>query len=42
MNHVMVRGERERWLEVENRRMPVAPDWYQRKYISIFEVQQGQ
>ena len=41
MNHVMVRGERQRWMQVENRRMPVAPDWYQGKYISIFEVQQG-
>ena len=41
MNHLMVRGERQRWMQVDNRRMPVAPDWFQGKYISIFEVQQS-
>ena len=40
MNHVMVRGEKPRWMQIDNRRMPVAPDWFQGKYISIFEVQQ--
>ena len=41
MNHVMVRGEPQRRMEIGNRSMPVAPDWYQKQYISIFEVQQG-
>ena len=40
-NNVMVRGPRQRWMEVGGREMPVAPDWSGGDYISIFEVQQG-
>ena len=38
--HQMVRGERPAWMEIDGRRVPVAPDWYQEGYTSIFDVQQ--
>ena len=39
-NPIVVRGERQRWMEVAGRRMPVAPDWSAGGYTSIFDVQQ--
>jgi ectoine hydroxylase len=39
-NPAIVRGPRQRWMEVEGRKMPVAPDWSAGGYTSIFDVQQ--
>jgi ectoine hydroxylase len=36
----IVRGNRQRWMEVDGRVMPVAPDWSAGGYTSIFDVQQ--
>ncbi|MDH3691422.1 MAG: phytanoyl-CoA dioxygenase family protein [Gammaproteobacteria bacterium] len=40
-SNTLVRGERQRWMEVGARWLPVAPDWSKGDYISIFEVQQS-
>ena len=37
--NTLVRGERQRSMEIGGRRLPVAPDW-SGGYTSIFEVQQ--
>lgn len=36
----VVRGAQLRWMEIDGRRMPVAPDWSGGGYTSIFHVQQ--
>lgn len=38
--HRMVRGQRPTWMQIDGRQVPVAPDWYQDGYTSIFDVQQ--
>ena len=40
--NVLLRGQRARWMEVGARRLPVAPDWSQGGYTSIFDVQQNE
>ena len=39
--HQMVRGERPQWIKVDGRCIPVAPDWYQEGYTSIFDIQKS-